>query len=141
MKTISILFAMFLAHTINAQSEKTLNIEVIVENISSADGSVLFGLYTEDTFMKTKPNYSAKSEIVDGVAQITFEDIPEGTYAISCFHDENGNNKMDFEPTGIPKEAYGISNNKVNLYGPPIWVDSKFDTEGNEMKMNIKLTR
>ncbi|MCF4101843.1 DUF2141 domain-containing protein [Gillisia sp. M10.2A] len=141
MKTISILFAMFLAHTLNAQSEKSLNIEVIVENISSADGSVLFGLYTEDTFMKAKPNYSAKSEILDGVAQITFENIPEGTYAISCFHDANGNNKMDFEPTGIPKEAYGISNNKVNLYGPPIWSDAKFDTEGNEMKMNIKLTR
>ena len=99
MKTIAILIALFLAQQFQAQSNNTTTITVSVKNLDSNEGAVLFGLYTEMTFMKAKPKFNAKSEIVKGTATITFEDITPGTYAISCFHDKNGNGQMDFEPT------------------------------------------
>ncbi len=34
--------------------------------------------------------------------------------------------KMDFEANGMPKESYGVSNNKM-LMGPPTWQESKFE--------------
>ncbi len=42
--------------------------------------------------------------------RLTLHDLPKGHYAISLFHDENDNNKMETALTGMPKEGYGTSN-------------------------------
>jgi uncharacterized protein (DUF2141 family) len=141
MKTIAILISLFLAQQFQAQTNNTSTITVTVENLDSNDGAVLFGLYTEITFLKAKPKYNSKSEIVNGTARITFEGITPGTYAISCFHDKNGNGQMDFEPTGRPMESYGVSNNKMSPNGPPQWNDAKFEVTGSPLKFNIGLIR
>ena len=38
-------------------------------------------------------------------AQVTFKDLPQGSYAVSVLHDENGNGKMDKNFVGMPKEG------------------------------------
>ncbi len=141
MKTIAILIVLLFTQQFQAQTENTTSITVSVKNLDSNEGAVLFGIYTEMTFMKAKPKFNAKSEIVNGTATITFEDMAPGTYAISCFHDKNGNGQMDFEPTGRPMESYGVSNNKVNSNGPPQWNDAKFEAKGSPLKLNIVLMR
>lgn len=140
MKTIAVLIALFIGQLFYAQSESASEITVTVENIKSDNGTLMFGVYSEKTFMKAKPEYYAKSDIVEGVASVTFKDIPPGTYAISCFHDKNNNSQMDFEPTGMPLEPYGISNNKINSYGPPVWEDAKFELGEESMNMTLKLS-
>lgn len=141
MKTIIILATMLFVQQFHAQIDSTTTITVEVDNISINEGNVRFGLYSENTFMKSEPEYTATSKIVDGKAKITFEDVPAGTYAITCIHDINDNKRMDFEPTGMPKEYYGVSNNKFNPYGPPLWNDAKIEVAGNTMKLNLNLTR
>ncbi len=141
MKTIAILIALFLAQQFQAQSNNTTTITVSVKNMDSNEGAVLFGLYTEMTFMEAKPKFNAKSEIVNGTAIITFEGITPGTYAISSFHDKNGNGQMDFEPTGRPIESYGVSNNKMSPNGSPQWNDAKFEVKGTPLMFNIGLIR
>ncbi|RKS53354.1 uncharacterized protein (DUF2141 family) [Gillisia mitskevichiae] len=140
MKTIAVLIALFLSQLFYAQSATSPEISVSVENIKSDNGMILFGVYSKNTFLKAAPEFSAQSKIVDGVASVTFKDLPSGTYAISCFHDKNANSQMDFEPTGMPLEPYGISNNKINDYGPPLWTDAKFELENESLNMTIKLT-
>lgn len=124
-----------------SQTEKSTTITVTVNNLSSDEGFLLVGIYTENIFMKSAPEFTAKGAIKNRSATITFEGIPPGTYAISGFHDLNGNSKMDFEPTGKPKEPYGISNNNINPNGPPVWEDSKFELSGNPVEMEIKFLR
>ena len=68
---------------------------------------------------------------------MTFEDIPEGTYAVSIFHDENDNGKMDTNFLGIPSEDYGCSNDASGFLGPPKWEDAKFQLKENT---SIKIT-
>lgn len=121
-----------------SQSENTSTVTVTVNNLSSDEGFLLMGIYTENIFMKSLPKYTAKGNIKNRSTTITFEGIPPGTYAISGFHDLNGNSKMDFEPTGKPNEPYGISNNNINPNGPPVWEDSKFEVSGVPVKMEIK---
>lgn len=140
MRTIALLIALFLSQVFQAQTEENPEISVSVENIKEDKGTIIFGVYSEKTFMKAAPEFRAQSEIVNGMASVTFKDLPPGTYAISCFHDENNNSQMDFEPTGIPLESYGISNNKVNIFGPPIWEDSKFELRNESLSIVIKLT-
>lgn len=140
MKTIAVLIALLLSQLFNAQTVSSAEIVVNVENIKTDNGKILFGVYSENNFLKAAPKFSAQSEIVNGMASVTFKDLPPGTYAISCFHDKNGNSQMDFEPTGMPLEPYGVSNNKIDYYGPPRWNDSKFEFEDKSIEMTIKLT-
>jgi uncharacterized protein (DUF2141 family) len=139
MRTISLLIALFLSQLFQAQTEESPEITVSVENIKDDKGTVIFGVYSEKTFMKVAPEFRAQSEIVDGIASVTFKDLPPGTYAISCFHDKNSNSQMDFEPTGAPLEPYGVSNNKINNYGSLIWEDSNFELKEESLSMIINL--
>jgi len=72
-------------------------------------------------------------------AEITFTGIPEGTYAVSVFHDENMNQKLDKNFMGIPKEGYGASNNPGKRMGPPRFEDAQFPINGAERSLEIKL--
>ncbi|MBZ9630111.1 DUF2141 domain-containing protein [Salegentibacter sp. LM13S] len=137
MKTIAILFSLFLCQIAFAQNENG-NITVSVENLSSEEGKVYFALFNEDNFLKKAPIQGEVSEIKEGVAQITFSEVPTGTYAITAYHDKNGNQQMDFESNGIPKENYGVSNNQMNLYGPPLWEDAKFEFDGSEKALQLQ---
>ena len=137
MKTIAILFSLFLCQIAFAQTE-TGNITVSVENLSSEEGKVYFALFNEDNFLKKAPIQGEVSEIKEGVAQITFSEVPSGTYAVTAYHDKNGNQQMDFESNGIPKENYGVSNNQMNLYGPPLWEDAKFEFDGSEKALQLQ---
>ena len=138
MKTIAILFSLFLCQIAFAQTETTGNIVVSVENLSSEEGKVYFALFNEDNFLKKAPIQGEVSEIKEGVAQITFSEVPSGTYAVTAYHDKNGNQQMDFESNGIPKENYGVSNNQMNLYGPPFWEDAKFEFDGSEKNLKLQ---
>jgi len=106
--------------------------------VQSSNGKVIVGLYDEATFMKTEPLVGLHGEIVDGRATVTFTDVAPGIYAITLFHDKNNNNQMDFEPNGMPKEMYGVSNN-VMSYGPPQWSDAKFEVGETPVAMEIRM--
>ncbi len=43
--------------------------------------------------------------ITEDACTITFPDVAAGTYAVACFHDENGNGKLDTGMFGIPTEG------------------------------------
>jgi len=135
MKTLFLLFLMAVSQQFTAQETATVNI--IIENIANDQGEILLGMSTQESFMKTKPDYSATSKIKDGKATITFTGVPYGSYAISSFHDMNMNKQMDFEPSGMPKEGYGVSNNPV-LMGPPTWEDAKFEVNKAKKEMTIQ---
>lgn len=59
-------------------------------------------------------------------AKIVFTDLPKGVYAVSLFHDENMNQKLDKNFMGIPREGYGASNNPKKKMGPPNFEETKF---------------
>ena len=92
---------------------------------------------SEKTFQKKGNDalYLAKAEISMGKVKVIFRKVPEGTYALSAFYDENGNGKLDYNFLGIPKERAGVSNNYSGL---PKWVKSKF-TIKSQTSLNITI--
>src|SRR5688572_21520865 len=137
MKTLLILITLFLSFTISAQSTST-----IVVNISyfeSNEGKVYVALYdSADTFL-SKHKKGEVSEISDLKSTVTFEGVENGTYAISVFHDENGNGKLDTGMFGIPSEPVGTSNNASGFFGPPEFDDAKFKATGEKIELDINL--
>lgn len=72
-------------------------------------------------------------------AQIVFTGLREGVYAVSIFHDENMNQKLDKNFVGVPKEGYGASNNPRKKMGPPDFEETKFQLNGQMQSLEIKL--
>jgi uncharacterized protein (DUF2141 family) len=118
------------------QLKEVKNIKVSVVNALSDNGTIAFALYTKESFLKT-PLESKSATIKNGLSTVEFENISTGNYAIVCFHDENSNGQMDFELNGMPKEAFGASNNVMN-FGPPQFEDSKFEVSNNNLTLEIK---
>jgi len=112
----------------------TITVTVILRGTG---GHVMFGLHNESTFMK-EPLEGTSNEIKDGKSIVTFKNIKPGTYGIMVVHDKNDNKRMDFEPSGMPKEAYGMSNNSINM-GPPQFNDAKFEVSDTPVDIEIKL--
>lgn len=142
MKTIASLLVLFIISLLgfaqNTNTKETISITVSVPNVPGTHGKVYFGLYNESTFMKAAPLMTEEASILKGIAKITFTNVPAGEYAISCFYDKNTNKRMDFEPNGMPKESYGVSNNDMS-YGPPQWQTAKFSVTDTDLEMVIRM--
>ncbi len=137
MKSIISLIVIFLTAITIAQTEGT-TITIKVENVLSNKGKVGLGLYNEVTFMKALPLENHFEKIENGVAVFTIKNVQPGNYGIMCFHDENDNDKMDFESSGMPKENYGVSNNEVS-FGPPLWENARFEVGKEDLELVIRM--
>lgn len=74
-----------------------------------------------------------------GVVNMKISDLPAGEYAITLFHDVNGNHLLDKNFIGIPTEPYGFSNNARGLFGPPTFDAAKFVLNQTHQKIQITL--
>jgi uncharacterized protein (DUF2141 family) len=71
-------------------------------------------------------------------SQIVLTGIPSGQYAVSLFHDENMNEKLDKNFMGIPKEGYGASNNPGRKMRAPTFEEARFSHQ-TDQSLEIKL--
>ncbi len=111
-------------------------IEVQVKNLDSEKGQVIIGLYDAgEKFPET--GRERKGLILDlssAKPKGTFSSLPPGNYAVSLFHDVNGNGKLDKNFMGIPTEGYGFSKNAYNWYGgAPGFEQASFELEEGEV--------
>lgn len=88
-------------------------LHITITGISSAKGVVRVALCPPQAGFpdcQTRAVGSASLAIKGGQAETEFDGLAPGTYAVSVFHDANGNGKLD-RFAGIPKEGYGFSRN------------------------------
>ncbi len=132
--TIAFIFIGLTAVTAQDSYSLTINFT----GMESDKGAVFIGVHnTKEGFLK-KRYKEAVVKITDNKATVVFEGLPKGEYAVSAFHDENDNKKMDTNFIGIPKEPIGISNDAKGFMGPPKYKDAKFTiTENTAMVINI----
>ena len=96
-------------------------LEVVVSGVTSSEGNVMVALYNEaSTFPKFERVFrNAHAPAVVGDTKVVLEDLPPGEYALAVFHDENGNDALDKNWLGFPKEDYGFSMARTKTFGPP----------------------
>ena len=108
----------------DAQTPKTGKLTIKITGIRNADGNLRVALRTDE-------NTIVDSRIVEIdqktlTAEAVFDTLPEGTYGVAVIHDENKNEKLDFNDVGMPTEGYGHSNNPAKRPGPPNFDETKF---------------
>ena len=92
-----------------------ISLEIKINNLESNKGPIYIRILDENE----NPVIIGTSTVINYSAEISFDSISPGKYAIQFFHDENENQKMDFNLIGIPKEKFGSSNNVKPVLGPP----------------------
>lgn len=122
-----------------AQPAQT-SLEVTVSGLNSARGVVRLAICPPGTGFpdcKDKAVRTATLPIENGKARMTFAGFTAGTYAVSVFHDANGNGKLDTF-VGIPKEGYGFSRNPPFRPRAPRWNEAEMDISG-ATKVEIRI--
>ena len=92
-----------------------ISLEIKINNLESNKGPIYIRILDENE----NPVIVGTSTVINYYSEISFDSISPGKYAIQFFHDENENQKMDFNLIGIPKEKFGSSNNVKPVLGPP----------------------
>ena len=118
-------------------------VKVTVTDIDNTDGNVVIGIYnSKETFpVFGKEMQGAKIKPAKtGSLNYIFRNLPDGTYAIAVWHDENDNQKMDKNLFGTPKENYGFSKNIFGTFGPPDFEEVSFEVKNKKVvKLSVNL--
>lgn len=112
---------------VSSFSQSIHNLTVEVRSIKKAVGNISFCIVTEESdFLETcKIGRNVPIESKDFF--VVFEDLPADSYAISIFHDEDENGKLNMgKLLPIPTEKYGFSNNPPSAFGPPTFEECLF---------------
>ncbi len=96
----------------------------------------------EKSFLKPELALQKKAVAIptDKNVVITFENLPQGKYAFAVFHDENNDDKINFNLVGMPTEGYGFSNNARGFMSSPSFSKSAFEIKSNSYECKIKLS-
>lgn len=127
----SILSLVFFFSFSNQNPQHTLSIEL--SGLESKSGSIMLRVLNNNEDMVKQAIYPLK----ETKSKITLQ-LPEGSYSIAVFHDENNNKELDKTLIGIPKEKYGFSNNPPAIFGPPPFKDQLI-TLNKDLRIEIKL--
>jgi uncharacterized protein (DUF2141 family) len=136
------ILVLLIANTSPAASESSGNLIINMSGFPSSDGFAMVALNDSEESYKDGENEAiakTKTKVVDQKAQVIFANLPYGSYGVSLYHDENANEKMDKNAMGIPKEAYGFSNNAKGFFGKPSYKDVVFQLNSAEMQISINL--
>jgi uncharacterized protein (DUF2141 family) len=125
--------AALLASLTSGQAAVAADLTVNFGPARTATGTVLLALFNSaETF--PKPGKYFRVEMVAAATSAgtaTFRDLPAGRYAVSVFHDENANGKLDMNLVGFPTELFGFSNDALGFGGPPTFEKAAVDMRGD----------
>ena len=116
-------------------------LKISFSNLKEAKGQLYVAIYAaESDFLNTDRVYAKQIVPVkqSGNLEMTFS-LPPGKYAISCFHDINGNGELDTNMVGIPSEPYGFSNNARPRFRPPNWSEASFGIVAGGVQHPVRL--
>ncbi|HEX4336320.1 MAG TPA: DUF2141 domain-containing protein [Polyangiaceae bacterium] len=103
-------------------------------SVGSPPGHVVCALFRRARWLE-KPVQWQRVVIRKGRADCVFSGVSADTYAISAFHDENDNTKLDTNFIGIPTESWCTSRDAPAFFGPPSFGAAKFLYRGDIMRL------
>ncbi|MEA5466222.1 DUF2141 domain-containing protein [Leptothoe sp. PORK10 BA2] len=139
--------------------EQSTQLLVQVSGLNELQGKVCLSLFDSSTGFPSNGDEAVGSQCVsaiepvstaesDAATQISpdssslwvaFENLAPGSYAVSVFHDANGDGEFNRHLFGMPAEGFGFSRNPEVRTGPPQFGDAVVLVAGTETKIEIEL--
>lgn len=119
-------------------NDLTLNIL----NIKANKGIIQVLIFKSSDGFPEEVNKAVKSlsiPVKNFSATVVIQDLSPGNYAVSLFHDEDGDGKLKKNSVGLPIEKYGFSNNPTLFFGPPSFSKCAFKVNSSPVLIEISL--
>jgi uncharacterized protein (DUF2141 family) len=132
----------FLTGASVAESSRTGVLTVRVRTLRSNRGQVGCMIYSSAKGFPSDPSLALQRRwcAIDKAESVcAFDPLPAGTYAVTCFHDENKNGKLDTGTFGIPTEGTVVSNHAKGFMGPPSFDSAKFSFAGDATELSLRM--
>jgi uncharacterized protein (DUF2141 family) len=122
-------------------SKQQSTLKVDIRNIRSFKGKLWFAVFRpNEHFGEGRPNIYKIVEVGSHSSQVVDFDLDPGRYALAVYQDLNGNDVLDKNFIGIPKEPYGFSNNFRPRFSAPKFEDCAFELPIIGKTVVVKLT-
>lgn len=123
--TFILVFFILLSFSISAQ---TADLILKVTNIHPLTGKIMVAVFnSKETYFDVDKMYVGYEIAADSsVVGYVIQDLPDGIYAITIYHDEDNNGEMNRSWLGMPKEGYAFSNNFTSAIRPASFSDAAF---------------
>lgn len=121
-----------------AEGQNPKGILVEVSGFRSDNGKLGCSIFSgPDGFPRNRSKALAHTwgtPIQNRQAKCFFGNLPAGTYAVTLFHDENGDGKFNSNFFGYPLEGFGFSNNVNPTVRAPSFDETAVQYDGNGVK-------
>jgi uncharacterized protein (DUF2141 family) len=136
------LFLFLLSSLLMTNPTENANLSLTITNIGSSEGVVQILIFNQSDGFPDTPSkaYKILKLPIQQEKASAVVGLPTGTYAISAFHDHDGDGKLRTGAFGIPKDAYGFSNNAKARFGPPSFEKAAFNFANGGMELKIRLS-
>lgn len=131
-KTLAVLAGCSIA---TLSSAFAADLTVNVQGVRSAEGTIRIALHDGDQgFPKERKPIAVQAQnAVPGSLDFVFPGLQPGNYAVTLYHDENGNEELDSNLFGVPTEGYGFSNDATGTMGPPSFAEAAIEIGSSDM--------
>ncbi len=120
------------------------SITVIVPGPLDANGMVGCGLFASERGFPMD-NSAARMQwqpAQAGGVRCVFQDVADGSYAVSVLLDMNRNQRVDTNFVGLPTEAWGVSNNARPSLRAPRFDEAMFKvTAGQPLEITVRVAK
>lgn len=139
---ICLLLALSAAYGFSSGQSATGTVIVEFNDINPDCGMVEASIYNRSETFLVKDQFiqRKRSNIVNGKAQIIFENIPLGKIALGSYHDVDSDEEYDKNWIGLPAEPYAFSKPPVNNWRKPRFeeVAVDFNRSGQVFKLTFQ---
>jgi uncharacterized protein (DUF2141 family) len=125
-----------------SEAASTGSLSVHLSGFKSTQGNVCLQVFNSSRGFPGDQSKALAGRCVKVSGQamnVSFGQLPTGTYAVAVLHDINGDRQMNRNGLGIPTEGYGFSRNPVIRTGPPRFGDSAVLVAGPNTKIDIQV--
>ena len=119
-------------------------LEIKITNIENGSGIIYIAILdSAEDWLKSDSESKPFRDATQTVSStddllVSIGDLPPGKYAISIFHDLNGDAELDTNFVGFPKEPFGFSA-PMGKFGPPKFDEAAIEFSGENTSVEISL--
>ncbi|MFN0024482.1 MAG: DUF2141 domain-containing protein [Parvularculaceae bacterium] len=115
------------------------DVTVSVKGVRAANGPLYISLQTRDEFMKDDGSYG---EIIKspspGVVSVTLPNVAPGQYAVSVWHDIDGDGVFDAAANGSPLDGWAMID-AASLRAAPAFDQVSFKIEKSSVSVDVDM--
>ena len=122
--------------------DSTTSGKMIIEfpDIHPNQGMVEVSVYDKSEAFLVKDQFIQKkrAQIINGKAQLIFENIPYGKIAVGSYHDVDADENYDKNFIGLPAEPYAFSKKPICNWRKPRFEEVSFDFTENGQVLQME---